>query len=777
MKSSLKLNKKAIAIAVAVVATGAIAATLMRLDPSVVVSTSDPGNSAFKAKMGWISYKTDTDPSKTKYDVQAQIMVYADGAFDSQNIYVARSVDNGATWAQQPLTTSGGASTGLVTDPVSRQSGTFTMTHNKPNIYVAPIGVLNAGKGANALITWTASDCQGSAAQRINNNLIPLTGAAQPYACLWAARSVDGGVTWETSRLTDGFMDADGDLPTGYVKYTSDIAGGGGFAIAYQADPAGLQLGDAEGPGDGASGAKVSPGTNIWYTFITKSGFEAGTAFPTAVQVSTNTGTATGDPGASRVNLGMSGANAVIAYEQTKPGGGAKEIIYHSFTYNTAVAAGTVVSNPTHNARRVRFVLQGNEAFGDANANGDAADGDTKGVHTLLIWRDSLSTEPASPANIVMRRGIKNTAIDPLSTGFRVADLDTEVDLTGNSQTTNALAHRVVLRADFAAMAYDFTPDKAAADLFANTYNMFLTRSTDGGVTWSTPKNISNITDNTIRVTEPRLVGTPGTIKLPAGNATTDLSDIQNRNVLLLGWGTETNAADSKPLDIYITRTTDLGLNYERVQLLAEGVTEQSETQLRSPPDGKTLGALWMQHDVAANTVDVIYRNGSQTTVPDPDLNLTASATSFTTDAQGQVTFTILNKGVGDAKNVVLSGSMPDGLTLVGVSGAGLCVINGSAFTCTVPELPASQSRALVFTMGSSAGGTYDLTALVAGDVVDGDITDNTTSAVVAFTDTTAPGSGGGCSTAIGAAPFDPVLPALAVLGLIALGLRRVHEA
>ena len=76
------------------------------------------------------------------------------------------------------------------------------------------------------------------------------------------------------------------------------------------------------------------------------------------------------------------------------------------------IPAGTAISNQTHNARRVRFVLQGNDAIGDADADGDAADGDTAGVHTLLIWRDSVSTEPASPANIVMRRGIKNTNLN-----------------------------------------------------------------------------------------------------------------------------------------------------------------------------------------------------------------------------------------------------------------------------------------------------------------------------------------------------------------------------
>jgi hypothetical protein len=620
VKPKFKASKKALALTAALVATTAFAATIMSLDTPVVVSTGDAANNAFKAKMGWISYKTNTDPTKTKYDVQAQIMVYADGAAGAQNIWVARSVDNGATWAQQRITTTGGTSTGLITDPVSMGTGTFTITHNKPNIYVAPVGVLNAGKGANALITWTTSDCTGTTnTQRINNNLIPLTGAAQPFNCLWAARSVDGGVTWNTARLTDGSMDPDEDVPAGYVKYTNDTTVGGGFAITYQADPAGLQLGDAEGPGDGASGAKVSPGTNIWYTFLTKAAFENfATPFPVAVQVSTNVGTATGDPGASRANLAMSGSTAVIAYEQTKAGGGAKEIIYHSFTYNTGVTAGVSISDPTHNARRVRYVLQGNEAFGDADGDGDAADGDTAGVHALVIWRDSVSTDPASAANIVVRRGIKNTTSDVASTGFRALDLSPAVSLTGTGTASNALAHRAVLRSDFAAVAYDYTADKAAADLFTSTYNLFMTRSTNGGATWSAAQNMSNLPDNSTRVVEPRLVGTPGTIKRPDGTATSDLSDVQNRNVLFVGWGTETNEAVGKPQDIYITRSTDQGVSYETVQLLAGGVTEQSETQLRSPPDGKTMGALWMQRDVIANTTDVVYRNGLETTVVPP---------------------------------------------------------------------------------------------------------------------------------------------------------------
>lgn len=668
-------RKAVIGLAAAAVATAAVAATLIQLDTPVVVSTDDAANNAYKAKMGWISYKTDTDPAKTKYDVQAQIMVYADGPAGAQNIWVARSVDNGATWAQKKITTTGGSSTGVITDPVSAKTGTFTITHNKPNIYVAPVGVLVGGKGANALITWTASDCTGtSGTQRINENLIPLTGAAQPFMCLWAARSVDGGQTWKTERLTDGSMDPDEDVPAGFVRYTNDTTVAGGFGITFQADPAGLRLGDAEGPGDGASGATVSPGTNIWYTFLSKSSFEGTATWPTPVALSTNTGTTTGSPGASRANLAFSGSTAVVAWEQTKATG-AKEIIYNSFPYNTTdtvvLNANTAISNPAHNARRVRFVLQGNEALGDADGDGDAADGDTKGVHALLIWRDSVSTAAAAPANIVMRLGVKNTAVNgTASTGFRALDLTPEVSLTGTGTASNALAQRAVLRGEFAAVAYDLTPDKAAADLYNDTYNLFVTRSTDGGTTWDTPRNMSNITDKTIRVVEPRLVGTPGTIKLPSGAATSDASDVQNKNVFFVGWGTETNEAVTKPLDIAITRTTDQGVSYETVQLLASGVTEQSEAQLRSPPNGKTLGALWMQRDAVANTTDVVYRNGTETTVVDP-----------------------------------------------------------------VPPTPP----------------TTPTTPVASSD-------------------------DGGCTTASGQVPVDPVLPMLAALGLIGLGLRRVRR-
>ena len=429
----------------------------------------------------------------------------------------------------------------------------------------------------------------------------------------------------------------------------------------------------------------------------------------------------------------------MLAYEETKGDGtNGKQIIYHSFNYATPEtnSAGTVVSDPTKNARRVRFPLQGNEALDPLPAgdgDGDAADGDTQGVHVLLMWRETASLEPAAASDIMVRRGIKNTALRPGSTGFLASDVmaDTPVNVSDTGATDNALAHRAMLRGDFVAVAYDHTPDKAAADAFTGTYNLFIRRSTDGGNSWGAARNMTQLADASTRVVEPRMVSTPGTIKLPDGTATADASDVQNKNVFYIGWGTETNEAVGKPLDLFITRTTDQGLNYERVQLLAEGATEQSEMQLRSPPDGKTLGALWMQRDATTGTVDVIYRNGVEDHVADPDLNLTATGASFASGAQGQVTFTILNKGAGDARSVVLTGTAPSGLTILATSEPTLCAVNGASFTCTIPELLASQSRAISLTVTSAAAGTYALPAQVSGDVVDADATDNTATATV----------------------------------------------
>jgi len=629
-------SRLAAGISAALLATTAVAATLyIKLDSPVVVSTDDPANNAYKGRLNFMTYKSDA--ALADFDVRAQFSIYSDGAPGAQNIWFARSVDNGKTWAQQRLTTNGGAPL-TVTDPVSGTTGTFSVIADKASMYNTPVGQITGGKGADLLVTWSSSDCEGSAAQRINANLD--TGP-QPYMCLWAARSLDGGTSWTKARLTDGAMDVINDVPSGYL--TSNLASGG-FAISFQADPAGLQQGEAEGPGDGDSGAKVSPGTNIWYTFLSKANFENGNAFPPPVQVSDNNDTAKGSPGASRANLTISGGTALLAYEETK-GGGGKQIIYHSFPYAGPETnnAGTIASDPAKNARRARILAQGNDALGDADKDGDAADGDTKGVHVVLIWREATVAIPDAPSDIVVRRGIKDTTLRPGSTGFLGTDVtaDTPSTLSDTGTGDSSLAHRGALRGESVAIGFDRTPDKALADAFNGTYNFYIRTSKDGGDTWGDARNMSNLTGNALRVKEPRLVPTPGSIRKPDGTATADPSDVQNRNVFFAGWATETNAAVSVPQDIFLTRTTDWGATYEAVQPLAAGPAEQFETQLRSTPDGKQFSAIWME--ASAGATDVVYRNGVEDTavVVNPASTTVGGNGGCTIGSDGRVDLTL----------------------------------------------------------------------------------------------------------------------------------------
>jgi hypothetical protein len=143
-------------------------------------------------------------------------------------------------------------------------------------------------------------------------------------------------VTW-----ADKFRDAKQDVNRGGEK---------AWVITWQEDPAGLQLGQAEGPGDGASGAKVSKGTDIWYSYLARADFDLGTAFPDPIRLTNNfTKMASGDDpdpnaeseteGASRSNLALIGNTALIVYEETKSLEGLDEGKYvriSSFPFNQA---------------------------------------------------------------------------------------------------------------------------------------------------------------------------------------------------------------------------------------------------------------------------------------------------------------------------------------------------------------------------------------------------------------------------------------------------------
>jgi hypothetical protein len=503
---------------------------------------------------------------------------------------------------------------------------------------------------------------------------------------MWTATTTDPALSsWTITQLTNGARDAIGDVATGNSK-------GQGFALAWQEDPAGLKPGEAEGPGDGGSGATVSPGTNIWYTYAPN--LSSGTTFRTNIrQASDNNDQVTsGAPGASRPNLAMSGSNAVLAYEETAcPGGSSGKCIrYHNFPYNaptfsTVAGAegepGAIVSDPTKNARRVRFVLQGLEAAPSSD------------LRTLLLWRESTAAAgEGAPADIVIRRGLAGASVPavpaasgvpavPGSTGFTAADIlvDTPLKLTNVAAGCgNANAHRALIRNNFIALAYDVTssmdgsnPEKSNPT--TTNYNLVLTRSFDSGETWDTARNLSNLTDVSLRVVEPRIVPTPGTITNPITKKSDD-GDTQNTNTFFIAYATEKNDATAAAGKVYVSRTTDQGETFEAFVPVSDAAGGQSESQLRATPDGSVVAALWMQEQAPSGNKDAMF----------------AMATPAASEPLATTTLAVTGGGVCPAPTV----PPPAPVTAGWVSGGGCSAATGQQ--PLDPVLPVLAALALI---------------------------------------------------------------------------------
>jgi len=597
VKLNLKIGSVAIALAAVTTATAAFAATALLF--SVAVNVSDTTTPTEKAKSVRLAYQDGATFRK------AWLYAYGDGEAGRENVYARYSFDEGVKWSAPILLSMDAANnpTGGLSI-TTKGSNTFTADNDKPNLFAPP-----TTDHPNVVVTWTSAYCpqdltavnSGSYTSAVQGQSALVDGGAidHPFFCMWTATTTDPALaSWTITQLTNGERDAIGDVAAGNSK-------GQGFALAWQEDPAGLKPGEAEGPGDGGSGATVSSGTNIWYTYAPAPN---GATFRTNIrQASDNNSAATGAPGASRPNLAMSGSNAVLAYEETAcPGGSSGKCIrYHNFPYNaptfSTVAGsegepGAIVSDPAKNARRVRIVLQGAEAA-------PASD-----LRTLLLWRESAAAAgEGAPADIVIRRGLVRAGVSG-SSGFTAGDIlanppQMMTDLAAGCG--NANAHRAVIRNNFIALAYDITssmdgsnPEKSNPTT-AN-YNLVVTRSLDSGTTWDTARNLSNLTDVSMRVVEPRIVPTPGTITNPI-TGTPDAGDTQNTDTFYIAYATEGNDATAAAGKVYVSRTTDQGETFEAFVPVSTDSGGQSESQLRAAPDGSVVAALWMQEQDNGN--------------------------------------------------------------------------------------------------------------------------------------------------------------------------------
>ena len=754
------------------------AATALRPSPQVNVSQSPTATE--KAKVARLAYFDGVDFRK------AWLYVYGDGPPGQQNVFARYSFDEGTTWSAPVLLSrdAAGAPTGGQSI-TARDALAFVVDNEKPSVFAPPVTT-----GPRVVVAWNSAYCPPDPAA---GNAGAYTNATQgatdfdgdgtpdrPFHCVWTAMTVDPALAaWEVQQLTNGQRDAVNEVVSG-------SSAGNAFALAWQEDPAGLQPGEAEGRGDGGMGSHVTGGTNIWYTHAPSP--SGATLRSNIAQLSDNNVVGTGQPGASRPHLQLAGTMAAVGYEESAcPGGnGGKCIVYHAFPYSThdANSSGTVVSDVTKHSRRVRFVLQGASAAGAST------------LRTVVMWRESPAAAQAAPADIVVRRGLVDAIARPGSNGYQPGDLlaDVPQNMTNVAAAGgNANAHRAIVRGDFIGLAYDLTPNMDAANPEktaspSTNYNLFFTRSTEGGHagSWSAPANLSRVESPSLTVVEPRLVPTPGTIVNPL-TGTPDAGDTQDPNVFYVAFATETNTLVGASGRVYVSRSTDQGVSFEPFVPVSPGSTGQSESQLRPMPDGSSAMVLWMGEQLPgdANSKDAMH--ALVTPFDMPDLRVSTQDVTFVAGSQSTLTVSVTNHGTGNARHVVVTGSVPNHVRLVGISEPSTCSIRGSEFRCAVPELAAAQTRTVSVTVASNDEGSYTLSAVASSDDLDEDVVDNTSlSRVLASAPVAEPppgpgpaplpavDEGGGCTTAGGPTPLDPTLPMLAGVGLIGMGLRRV---
>jgi len=555
-----------------------------------------------------------------------------------------------------------------------------------------------------------------------------------PFACTWLAYSSSNGTTWSAPiQLSTGLRDAKQDAHSGNVNTdpASPSYRKGQVTVTWQEDPQGLQLGEADGPGDGASGANVNGGTDVWYAYATIDLSVPNTpaddfviSTPTrltdnwqglyglagqtnpifdgaGVNVDPNL-IEKGQAGASRANVGAVGTTTVVAYEETKGSEGLDEgkfIRYHAFPFaapptDAAGKAGCIISDPLKNARRVRFLTQ------------TPADAGPGGINIAVYWKEGIY-DKGGPSDIVLRRGMGGLqranmvpALDPgcatsnyltaialanaraenLSSNTPSATSANLADDTELNYTENALAHRGVLRGGDLWLGWNYTGDLVKLWAQLDNYNFWLRRYSVGQG-WGPPVNVSGIEDRNVNVREPRIIGTPKSSQTacPTGNpadpSTTDPTQCQNANVVILAWGTQENVSPYDPeggndLGVYVTVSTDAAQTFAppvRYSTAAGSLFQDEEyayeSQIVTRPDGLHFYGVWNQGNALTGVTKADYARGVVTEVLTQPTGLYASSI-----VGNEVTLRWTPPAGGPpAGGYVMRGGIAPGVTLVSV--------------------------------------------------------------------------------------------------------------
>ncbi|MFP5362713.1 MAG: choice-of-anchor O protein [Thermoleophilia bacterium] len=287
----------------------AIAATLGLLASAATSDTPDASSFAFErnlsstaelpttqAKLEALQFyvpakRADGQPATVEYrdssgDVVEQrdvakplVAIYQDQQPDAgggADVFAGYSLDDGDSWARTNLS-------------MSAARSSFTLENATPY----PGGISKPAitqKGNRVLVAWTSTYCDdgspryeaepeadrwGVAGEQNSTDYAQLGFPAVgelPNKCLWTARGVvdtkTGAVVWrQPERLTSGSRHA--------MQIALNSAPNAGFAIAWAEDPEGVRPGQGSGPGPGWSGANPNDGTDVWFSYIPMSDFDA----------------------------------------------------------------------------------------------------------------------------------------------------------------------------------------------------------------------------------------------------------------------------------------------------------------------------------------------------------------------------------------------------------------------------------------------------------------------------------------------------------------------
>ncbi|WP_332748440.1 choice-of-anchor O protein [Hydrogenophaga sp.] len=733
-----------------------LAATQITINPPFALSDGASGDKPKIQRAGdgtlVVVYGDNPDGAGVVYDVKANAERLARDVFvKTCKPDATKSCDSQADWSA-PVNLSGSA--------LQMSSGVFDWrgTLGEPASYPGDIDKANIKtSGPVMVITWVSKHCPDGdlataglqpAVQRGVRYMERDGGRVIPFSCMWVAWSTNNGTSWKPAvQLSTGVRDAIQDASNG--GFNSDTRKGQ-INFSWQEDPVGLKLGEADGPGDGASGANVSMGTDIWYTSATVDLSDNSAVPPVSsndfvlatpvrltdnhlrdgIDVTTDTnavfeGNATevspttiesGDAGASRANIGMLGNQALVAYEETKAAGGAssgKFIRYHSFTFNKPTPIGgdaasndpkgCVISDPLRNARRVRFLTQ------------SPADAGAGGVQLAVFWKEGLADKGGS-SDIVLRRAI---GPDATTVSVKPANMQPVVDAACATSVyveavglTSARGTNISSRSTVATAADNGLADDTERN---NTENALAHRGVlRGRDLW---------------------VGYSYTRDLALLDAQMD-----NYNFWIRQFNVDTGAWS---LPSNVTRIADTHINVREPRIFGTPKSNPGTCPSGNPADPLTTDKTQCQN------TDVVYLAwGTQENVP-------------LSDPEG-----------GDDLGVYITQSSDAGQSFA--TPVRYSTAKGSLFQ---DDESAFEAQIVTRPDGTRFYGVWNQADAISSKTV----AEYASGEVAIVADPPAPPTpapvdeGGGCTAATGQRPIDPALPVLALFALFGLGLRRVR--